>query len=1460
MEFLDNNKIIDDHHSIYRRSRERRRGICMAAGLCCRCRFATIAALAVLLIMAEKSPTFAQDAGDEEPFRPGLIANLRDRQGHIASRIEHQLAFNWGDAAPDPRIARDDFQATWQGQIFVATKGDYRFAVYGSGEIELKVGGHEVLSRQSLRKSWSTSESVHLPAELQTFDLAFRATEKAAELKVFWSGPDFTLEPIPSRFLLHPREKALQSEFERGRHLARFLRCGHCHAEDRPLPAPALDQLAGNLSRAWLINWLVSSEPKTPEKEKPLASAANMSPRRMPGFGLSESEASAIADWMLLTQESKSQEPKTAPKPALAQKPTRPSTTKKRTDAEAGERLFVTLGCLACHTWKDLGASGWAGGGDLTSIADKRPTSFFTTWLTEPAKLNRDHRMPIFNLSEDERTSVELFLAAQKSPKTAVEALTPVSADRRAEGRKLVEAFRCVSCHRLSEAITAQPMLRLSAESHWDQSCVGNPDVRKHRPGFHLAAADVAAIRAYYRNRIHDDSKARSNDGQLLLTEHNCLACHAREGTREANPLASPVLSDKLAAVGRRYPDLAPLIPALTPPALNSVGDKLNDASLADAIQRRGTPHRPYLQVRMPEFRLSTDEVATLVGSLIETDRIPDRATNNMAKLDRSQQDRFEIAGGRLLSSEGFGCTSCHAVGKVQPAQAPINARGPDILEMDRRIRRPWFDRWVRNPARIVPRMEMPSVQLPVQGVLENKLDDQLAAVWHVLNVPGFEPPLPNPVRILRHHGNQPAAEPIVVTDVLRRGTNSWLKPILIGLSNRHNVLIDMESARFGLWTIGDTASQQTRGKTWFWELPGTPVFDPGITGPDLLLRAGDQTHVPQLLSQFVTEADAWETNGNTLTLNYRLRFELAKGSTVLQVTRRFSPVPEGFMQEFLVRSIPPGMQLRMQLQSERAAAKSEVSPDRRSLLLGDRFSSRIVLQKPADIQFTTDKTSIVLSPNEQGEAQAALNFHSAIPVDRFPVQTPAPESERKRQTVEIAPGFDGERLSLPFDVMPTGLSWRPNGRLVFSSLKGQVYEAIDTDHDGSADQVVILADGLPAPYGVHADTNYVDVSAKYGLMRLWNSAESGRRVETVASGWGYTEDYHDWAIGLPKTESGEYFLGIPCEQDKRSAAAARFHGQVLKLVPRQPTSADPRRYSLETVSAGHRFPTGLALDRAGELFVTDNQGNYNPFNELNHVRPGAHFGFINSLDRRKPAPTLTPPAIDIPHPWTRSVNGICFLDTPKLLREKRGSDFFGPLEGHLVGCEYDTRRLVRMTLQRIGTTYQGAAYPLSLPPSDVQRGFLGPVVCAVSPQAELFVGSLRDSGWGAGNNVGEIVRIKVQPDQLPCGIAEVRATSAGFTIDFFRPIDRQLAAAPESYNLQSYRRESTPAYGGPDLERRTEKISSVMISENGRRVTLQVPNRRLGFVYEFRLRNMAPRGGEFHPSEAFYTLRVLPE
>jgi mono/diheme cytochrome c family protein len=334
-----------------------------------------------------------QEADEEEPFLPGLAANYRDAQGHTASRLDYQLAFHWGELPPDPRLTAGEFRATWQGNLLTAPRGAYRFFVFGSGEVEWKIAGRAVIPRQIVRSGWLSSPAVTLTADYQPLEVSFRQTEKDARLMLFWSGPDFGLEPIPPRFLFHPREKAIDRDFERGRLLARVLRCGKCHNEEpAPPPAPALDRLCRNISRDWLVRWLTDNERAGEER----------SPRRMPAFGLSATQAEALADWLL--------EPRGAARAAE-----RRDVRSHAERGNEGERLFVSLGCLACHSWRDLGASGWLGGGDLTHIADKRPADFFAVWLDEPARLNRDHRMPVFQLSNKERASLGQFLAAQKS-------------------------------------------------------------------------------------------------------------------------------------------------------------------------------------------------------------------------------------------------------------------------------------------------------------------------------------------------------------------------------------------------------------------------------------------------------------------------------------------------------------------------------------------------------------------------------------------------------------------------------------------------------------------------------------------------------------------------------------------------------------------------------------------------------------------------------------------------------------------------------------------------------------------------------------------------------------------------------------------------------------------------------------------------------------------------------------
>ena len=147
--------------------------------------------------------------------------------------------------------------------------------------------------------------------------------------------------------------------------------------------------------------------------------------------------------------------------------------------------------------------------------------------------------------------------------------------------------------------------------------------------------------------------------------------------------------------------DLAARLPAMLPPSLNGVGDKLHEQALREAITRPATPHRPWLEVRMPKFALSEAEHTALVDHFVLTDRLPSMEAEK--KLPLPDDIATRAAAGRLVTSEGFGCQSCHQIGNQPPPTVALNARGTDLTMLGKRVRQSWFDRWVRNPVRIVP-------------------------------------------------------------------------------------------------------------------------------------------------------------------------------------------------------------------------------------------------------------------------------------------------------------------------------------------------------------------------------------------------------------------------------------------------------------------------------------------------------------------------------------------------------------------------------------------------------------------------------------------------------------------------------------------------------------------------------------------------------------------------------------
>jgi cytochrome c2 len=193
------------------------------------------------------------------------------------------------------------------------------------------------------------------------------------------------------------------------------------------------------------------------------------------------------------------------------------------------------------------------------------------------------------------------------------------------------------------------------------------------------------------------DQRAAIQQGWWLVTKYNCIGCH------EIDVGQRSVLMD--------LPQYQAENKANLPPVLTTEGARVNPEWLRNflanpALSETDTDRdgvRSYLQVRMPTFYLSNNEIRTLVLffealSSQEQPFIPQRLEPLTTAEVQMARD--------LFTSTAAPCLKCHMTGN--PAHDKI-ATAPDFLLAKDRLRPAWVERWITDPALIAPGTSMPS-------------------------------------------------------------------------------------------------------------------------------------------------------------------------------------------------------------------------------------------------------------------------------------------------------------------------------------------------------------------------------------------------------------------------------------------------------------------------------------------------------------------------------------------------------------------------------------------------------------------------------------------------------------------------------------------------------------------------------------------------------------------------------
>jgi len=459
------------------------------------------------------------------------------------------------------------------------------------------------------------------------------------------------------------------------------------------------------------------------------------------------------------------------------------------------------------------------------------------------------------------------------------------------------------------------------------------------------------------------------------------------------------------------------------------------------------------------------------------------------------------------------------------------------------------------------------------------------------------------------------------------------------------------------------------------------------------------------------------------------------------------------------------------------------------------------------------------------------------------------------------------ERLRQPEDsVMEVGGMAVIGERVVLSTRRGEVWW-LDGAFDRAATDAtfVLAAEGLQEPLGLLWHDDWLYAACRGELVRMKDAIDDGidrfNLFETVSDAWPISGNYHEYNFGPARAPDGSFWITTNKPFGDEPFGRAKWRGFALEIKPDGTTT--PR-------VAGLRSPAGIGTAPWGDLFYTDNQGEWCGASKLALLEPGSFqghpHGVFSTTDERWPyapisekdvpnrvpmptvqasVPTFRLPAVWFPYDeMGRSPSGFAWD-----LTEGK----FGPFAGQLfVGDQYDAS-VMRVDLEQVDGVWQGACFPFRMAlPSGVIR-------VAFGPDGSLLAG-LSDRGWGSrGATTDGVARIR-WTGVVPFEVLHMRSTAGGYRLDLTQPADPATLADVNSYTCESYTYLLHEDYGSPEVDRTAPTLTAAVPAEDGRAVELTFDGLREGYVHELRLPGVRSAQGEplLHP-RAYHTLVRRP-
>ncbi|MBK9151214.1 MAG: DUF1080 domain-containing protein [Saprospiraceae bacterium] len=455
----------------------------------------------------------------------------------------------------------------------------------------------------------------------------------------------------------------------------------------------------------------------------------------------------------------------------------------------------------------------------------------------------------------------------------------------------------------------------------------------------------------------------------------------------------------------------------------------------------------------------------------------------------------------------------------------------------------------------------------------------------------------------------------------------------------------------------------------------------------------------------------------------------------------------------------------------------------------------------------------------------------SKIPGDMYPL-------------VDVHPSFDlYPARPNSFEPKVGGMDFLSDGRLVVSTWdpSGAVY-VIDGVQTGDSTKMSVkrIAFGLAEPLGLKVVNDTIYVMQKQEMTRLIDTDKDDiiDEYQTLANDWEVSANFHEFGFGL-EYKDGYFYATLATAINPGGASTQpqiKDRGKVIKV--------NKNTGEVEFIASGLRTPNGIGLGYKGELFVADNQGDWLPSSKIVHVTPGAWFGSRSvdpegTRDMKEKAPLVWLPQDEIGNsPSTPS-----YID-------------LGPYKGQMIHGEVTHGGVKRVFVEEVDGELQGCVFRF------IQGLEAGVNRLCWGPGGDLYIGGIGNPGnWGQSGKLHYGLQRLKYNGKSTFEMLAVRAKTNGVEIEFTEPLQGTDGWNPAHFEVKQWYYKPTEEYGGPKLDERKLDIVSSTVSDDRKKVFLELKGMKPGHVVYIHLKKhfISESGNAVRSTEAWYTMNRIP-